>query len=113
MTQISRVDQAIMMLKERLRRISERSPSGVRSGQQSTGPVSESRLEPIRQLARRKDIAPSDLRRAMVRTLLAESLGDELATTLDFEDIADRVTRILEENESGLTLLDRALTELG
>ena len=113
MTQISRVDQAIMMLKERLQRLGERSAGGLRSAQTVNRAEERGRLEPLRQLTRRKDIAISDLRRAFVRTLLAEAFGDELTTTLEFEDIADRVTRVLEENESGLALIDRALAELG
>lgn len=113
MTQISRVDQAILMLKERLQRLGERSTGGVRSTQTPARAGEYGRLEPLRQLARRKDIAPSDLRRAFVRTLLAESFGDELNATLQLEEIADRVTRILEENQSGLALIDRALAELG
>ncbi|MBN8501791.1 MAG: hypothetical protein J0M19_11630 [Sphingomonadales bacterium] len=113
MTQISRVDQAILILKERLQRLGERGAGGVRSAQTPVRADAHGRLEPLRQLARRKDIAATDLRRAFVRTLLAESFGDEVTNTLQFQEIADRVTKALEENQTGLELIDRALAELG
>lgn len=112
MTQISRVDQAILLLKDRLRKLGERKPGEVRSGSAAAS-ASESRLAPIRQLARQGDIAEHDLRRAFVRTLLAESLGEELASGLEFQSIADQVTQMLEDSDPGRDLLSRALAELG
>lgn len=112
MTQISRVDQAILLLKDRLRKLGDRKPSAVHGGSaiRSDG---ESRLAPIRQLARQGDIAEQDLRRAFVRTLLADSLGPELASGLEFQAIADQVTQMLEDSDTGRDLLSRALAELG
>lgn len=113
MTQINRVDQAILLLKERLKKLGDRKASESGSSSASSARnVSESSLAPVRQMARRGDIAEEDLRRAFVRTLLADSLGQELATSLEFQAIADKVTRMLEETESGRDLIDRALAEL-
>lgn len=112
MTQINRVDQAILLLKDRLRKLGEHKPETARSGAAAVRPESENRLAPIRQLARHGDIAEQDLRRAFVRTLLADSLGEELAAGLEFQAIADRVTRMLEDSEAGRDLLNRALAEL-
>jgi hypothetical protein len=112
MTQINRVDQAILLLKERLRKLGEGKVGGARTGATAAQADSENRLAPIRQLARQGDIAEQDLRRAFVRTLLADSLGENLAAGLEFQAIADQVTRMLEDSESGRNLLDRALAEL-
>lgn len=112
MTQINRVDQAILLLKDRLRKLGESNSETARSGAAAARPESENRLAPIRQLARHGDIAEQDLRRAFVRTLLADSLGEELAAGLEFQAIADRVTRMLEDSEAGRDLLNRALAEL-
>jgi hypothetical protein len=111
-SQIGRVDQAILLLKERLRRLGERKSKSVHGNAAAARPESESRLEPIRQLARQRDIGERDLRRAMVRTLLADALGEQLATSLEFEAITARVTTLLEDSEAGIDLLDRALAEL-
>lgn len=113
MTQINRVDQAILLLKERLRKLGERKAGETRGGTvASTRPESESRLASVRQLAQQGSIADHDLRRAFVRMLLEDSLGAGLATDLEFQAIADRVTKMLEENEAGRDLLARALAEL-
>lgn len=113
MTQVSRVDQAILLLKERLRKLGERKGPEARGAAGAARTDSENRLAPLRQLARQGDIAERDLRRAFVRTLLAESLGEDLATSLEFQALADRVTQLLEESEQGQDLLNRALAELG
>lgn len=113
MNQINRVDQAILLLKDRLRRLGERKGADVH-GASSTGQIdNDNRLAPLRQLARQGDIAERDLRRAFVRTLLAESLGEELAASLEFQSLADRVTELIEDSEQGKDLLNRALAELG
>lgn len=113
MTQVSRVDQAILLLKDRLRKLGERKAGDARSGAAAARPEGHDRLAPVRQLARQSNIAEQDLRRAFVRTLLAESLGEELATGIEFQAIADRVTAMLEDSEAGRDLLNRALVELG
>lgn len=113
MTQISRVDQAILLLKDRLGKLGERKAGAARGGAAAARPDAENRLTPIRHLARQGEIEERDLRRAFVRTLLADTLGEELATGLEFQAIADRVTVMLEEDEAGRDLLNRALAELG
>lgn len=112
MTSIGRIDQAILLLKDRLQRLGEQSgkaSAGTTRQQESNG---LDPLVPLRQLARQGRISRDDLRKALVRTLLAESLGEELVASLEFQSIADRVTGLLEENEAGRDLLDRALGEL-
>ena len=113
MTSVSRIDQAILLLKERLRRL-DRQGAGkaTRTDRAASGGTAD-RLVPIRQLARRGGIAEREVHRALVRTLLADSLGDELAQSLEFQSISDDVARILEENEAGRLLLSRVLAELG
>lgn len=112
MTQISRVDQAILLLKERLRKLGQDGAGRTQSGASAKRAESENRLAPLRQLAAHGDIPERELHRAFVRTLLADSLGEELATGLEFQSIADQVTRMLEDSESGRDLLNRALAEL-
>lgn len=112
MTTVNRVDQAILLLKERLRRLDGRTAGGAaKAGAAARGSTADP-LVPIRQLARRGGIADRELRRALVRTLLADSLGEELVGSLEFQSVADRVTQILEDNDAGRALLVRVLAEL-
>ncbi len=113
MSEIGRVDRAILLLKARLSRLAERKTETKATGISALRQTEASHLAAIRKLAGRKGIEPRDLRRAMVRGLLVESLGDELAAGLEFNTIVDRIAVMLETDETGLDLLNRALAELG
>lgn len=112
MASVGRIDQAILVLKDRLRRLGEGSGQAAAGVSRSVSAGEANPLVPLRQLVRQGRLSREDLRRALVRTLLAESLGGELAANLEFQSISDRVTRMLEENEVGRQLLDHALREL-
>lgn len=113
MTTLNRVDQAVLLLKERLRKLGENQGKRAEGAPVSANRAeSESRLTPIRQLMRQQDVGDQELRRALVRALLADSLGEELTTSLNFQSIADEVVRLIEETEGGRELLERALGEL-
>jgi hypothetical protein len=112
MSTVSRIDQAILLLQDRLRRLQERSPGATAKAGSAMRPEKSDPLVPLRQLARRGGIADGELRRALVRRLLADSLGDELVGSLEFQSIAEQVARILEGSEKGRALLAQALSEL-
>lgn len=112
MSEIGRVDSAILLLKERLRRLGERKSGAEQTSLVRAQPKAEARLEPLRALARQRGIAKRDLRRAIVRNLLSESMGDELTATLEFESVAERITALLESEDEGRAMIDRALAEL-
>jgi hypothetical protein len=115
MTGIGKVDQAILLLKDRLRQLNERGKAGAATAGNAAAPQAASGdlLQPLRELVRRGQIDEHELRRAFVRTLLADSLGDELVGSIEFQSIADEVARMLEDSEAGSALLARALAELG
>ncbi|MEQ1540688.1 MAG: hypothetical protein ABL926_00385 [Novosphingobium sp.] len=113
MTRVDRVDQAILLLKDRLRRLGERKAGQIGASSQAGRTEAEGQLAPVRQLARQGNIGEHDLRKALVRALLANALGEKLATGIQFLAVADRVTAMLEADEGGRELIDRALAELG
>jgi hypothetical protein len=112
MSTVSRVDQAILLLQDRLRRLQERSPGAAAKASTATRREKADPLVPLRQLARRGGIAEGELRRALVRILLADSLGEELVGSLEFQSVAEQVARILEGSDAARALLAQALTEL-
>jgi hypothetical protein len=112
MSTVSRVDQAILLLKDRLRRLDERAAGAAARASRTGNSAKTDALVPLRQLAQRGGIAERELRRALVRTLLADALGDELVSSLEFQSIADDVARMIEGTETGRTLIQRALAEL-
>lgn len=116
MTNVGRVDQAILLLKDRLRQLNARgqpSSAGVSGTSAATHAASGDALQSLRELVRRGQIDPHELRRAFVRTLLADSLGEDLVGSIEFQSVAEEVSRLLEESEAGRSLLAQALAELG
>jgi len=113
MGSINRIDQAVLLLRDRLEKLGGRQPSAG-AGSIATGKKFEhDPLAAVRQLVSQGRLQPRELRRALVRALLASSLGDKAGDTLEFQVIADQVTDILEESEVGQALLVQALNEIG
>jgi uncharacterized membrane protein YebE (DUF533 family) len=107
MTSIGPVEQAMLLLKERLRRLGEQPGTANKREAASADP-----LAPVRALARHPRKADDEVRKALVRALLADALGPGLATSLEFQKIADKVARMLEESDVGQRLLSDAVREL-
>lgn len=113
MTSPVRIDQAVLLLRDRLRRLNakEGSAPASQSGKARAGHADP--LVPLRQLVRQGRIGKEELRKAFVRTLLGEALGEELLNSLEFQSISDQVLNILENSEAGRELIEAALAELG
>ncbi len=112
MTSIGRVEQAIILLKDRLRQLGEKAPANAAGGTSAQKAGASDPLQSLRTLVRSGSVDERELRRALVRTLLAESLGEELVGSLEFQSIADEVARILDQSEAGRALMKKALAEL-
>lgn len=113
MTSPVRIDQAVLLLRDRLRQLNAKdgSAASAPAGKAQTGRGDP--LVPLRQLVQQGRIGEEELRKAFVRTLLGESLGEELLGSLEFQSISDQVLLILESSDSGRALLASALAELG
>lgn len=112
MNTIGRVDQAIILLKERLRKLGENKAGQAGTAASARQAEGAGALDPIRQLVQKGQIGEEDLRRALVRTLLADALGEELVGSIAFQSVADQVARIIEDSEGGRELMARAMAEL-
>lgn len=113
MNTINRIDQAVLLLRDRLEKLGTRTDAARGSGAAAVQGRALDPLSPLRDLARQGQVSGQELRRALVRMLLADAFGEEASGSLEFQSIADQVTGILEGNEAGRELLDRALAELG
>jgi hypothetical protein len=111
MTNISQVDQAILLLQERLRRLRSGETSGaarnVRVQSRTPRPAAQ-----LRNVLAVEGVPPRQLRRALVRSLLADAFGEAVANDLSFQGIADQVTDILEADPDTAALLDRAVEQI-
>ena len=109
---IGRVDQAVLLLQDRLQKLSGK--SGAKAGQAAAGQAADSEpIEKLRALRKDNKLGREELGRAFVRTLLADSLGTTLASSLDFQAVSDQVSMILYGSEEGRALINQALREIG
>jgi hypothetical protein len=109
---IGRVDQAVLLLQDRLAKLANK--GGARSGQVAAGhAIDADPIEKLRALRAAGQLDRDELGRALVRSLLVDSLGTSLAGSLDFQALADQVSVALAQNESGRALMDQTLAQLG
>jgi hypothetical protein len=111
MTRISNADQVLLLLQEQISRLEKtRSNTRVTASRRSGTPEPMAR---VRGLTAHKELSEDDLKRALVRGLLVQQLGDAIGNDPAFEAVANDVIRIIGDTQEGRDLLDRALLQLG
>lgn len=80
----------------------------------STGPKTEAAtpLDRLRVLAGRDGLSDDDLKRALVRSLLVQQLGESIGNDAAFELVAGDVLRILSNSDAGRAALAGAVRRL-
>ncbi|WP_137861310.1 MULTISPECIES: hypothetical protein [unclassified Sphingomonas] len=112
MTRIGNVDQVLLLLQEQLQRTS-RNRGTARQGRTARAEASSARpLDRVRALAALDTLDEEELRRAMVRGLLAEQFGEAVGNDPALIAIVDQVSRMIGETPEGRQLMDRALAQL-
>ena len=109
MTRITPSDQALILLREQLRRLgSERSArAGATERAATRAPLDRALV-----MAVDSEFSEEEFRRTLVRALLAEQFGDRVAGDSGFQAVVDDVFRIISENEETRELMDRAGRQL-
>ncbi|WP_448661544.1 hypothetical protein ACG3SL_12850 [Sphingomonas sp. CJ20] len=112
MTSIGNVDQVLLLLREQLQRTGRNRGASRRGRTAASGASSARPLDRVRALAALDTLDEEELRRAMVRGLLAEQFGEAVANDPALIAIVDQVSRIIGETLEGRQLMDRALAHL-
>ena len=113
MTSLSRVDQALLLLKDRLQTLKKKDSARSASSSANTQQMDKSGpLGPLRQLSGSGRFSEKEMSRALIRAVLIEEHGVGVVSSLEFQSIADQVAIILEDSESGRELIRKALKEL-
>jgi len=111
MTRVSNADHVLLLLQEQLSRLGRE-----RSVRRAPVPTARKGTpEPItrlRALAAREGISEDDMKRALVRSVLVQQLGEAIGTDPAFEAIASDVMRIIRESDAGRDLLDKSIVQL-
>lgn len=112
MTRIGTVDQVLLLLREQLDRAGrkERGSRASRLGRAERADVRP--LERVRVLAALDALGEEEKRRALIRGLLAEELGEAVGSDAALQALADNVARIIGEMPGGAELFGRALAQL-
>lgn len=109
MSNIGRVDQAVLQLRAQLQRLArERAQRARAIGKPDGRP-----LERLREAHAGKGVGDGEFRKKFVRALLTEELGEPLANQPEFERISNEVCRLLDEDRDTRALMDQAIEQLG
>jgi len=107
MSNIGRIDQAVLLLRSQLQRLAKE--------RGRTAASSSATASPLQRLKQNSGSASDEeeYRRAFVRAILTEELGEDLANHIEFEAISNQVRQLLDEDEEMRALMDDAIRQLG
>jgi hypothetical protein len=109
MSEISRVDSAVLQLRAQLQRLARE-----RAQRSGTSPRSEKKpLDRLREIRAATGADEEEFRRKFVRALLTEELGEGLANQPEFERISSEVWRLLDEDVDTRAMMAEAIERLG
>ena len=112
MARINNVDQALLLLREQLQRSERSGPAARKRRSGAAREASPRPIDRVRALAALDTLSDDDVKRALVRGLLADQLGDGVTNDARFQQVVDEVVRMLLDAPEGRTLLDGALEQL-
>lgn len=110
MTRIGNTDHVMLLLQDQLERL--RKTRGGRSGQVAAPGATPVPLDRVRALAGRDGLSDGDMKRALVRGLLVQQLGEAIGNDPALAAITADVARMIGESDEGRVLLERALAAL-
>lgn len=112
MTRVGNVDQVLLLLREQLQRSGKARGASAKAPSARAESSSARPLDRVRALAALDTLEEEDLRRAVVRGLLAEQFGEAVGNDPAMIAIVDQVSRIIGEAAEGRDLMERAIAQL-
>lgn len=111
MEPISNVDRLVLLLRQKLAERSKAGPAG-RAGARAEAERGATGLEGVQALAALEGINERQLRRALIQSILTDQFGAEMINDARFQQVVDRVTETIEQDEAAAALLGQALEGL-
>lgn len=112
MTRIGNLDQVLLLIREQLQRTARARTASAKARPGQAETLSARPLDRVRALAALDTLEEEELRRVIVRGLLAERFGDAVGNEPALIAIVEEVSRIIGETPEGRELMDRALAQL-
>lgn len=111
MTRITSSDQVLLLLRSHLDRAQGNKRKKTAAAARGATTAS-TRLQRVQRMANDQALSNSEIRRSLLAGMLAEEFGDAVVNDSKFQQMVDDVLRVVEQDERGRTLLDRAVTQL-
>jgi hypothetical protein len=108
---ISAADQLVLLLRQRLTEQSQLQRKSKRKGAHAAGAGPAAPKHAIQALAAIEGVDERVLKRAIVQSLLAESLGSGFVNEAEFQQVVDKVVATLGDHAGGSELLARIVSE--
>lgn len=112
MTRVGNVDQVLLLLRARLERGGKRPKPGGASGAGAADSTAISPLDRARALAALDSLGQEEVRKAVVRCLLAEEFGDAIGGDAKLQAMVEDIVRTITEMPGGNSLMVRAVAQL-
>lgn len=111
MTRITNADHVLLLLRGHLERTQKarRKRAKPQAGAQQSRPTA---LERVERIAATDALSDLDLKKALISGLLADEFGDAAVNDANFQQAVDDIVAILERDDAGRALLDRACRQL-
>ena len=110
MDPISQVDRLVMILRQRM--LERAKTAGTKRKDAGRGAAKGTSLDRLKAVAAFDAVDDQHLSRALVQNILADQFGENLINDTNFQQVVERVTEALSEDENGALLLSRLVSEL-
>lgn len=111
MTRITSSDQVLLLLREQLQRMGKSRNAAAPAAVANRG-SSKPALSPVQALAARGGLDEEEFKRTLVRAMLTEQFGEQVAQDPALQSIFEDVFRVVAQDEDGARLLENAADQL-
>ena len=110
MDSISQIDRLVIILRQRM--LERAKATGAKRRDNERREPTAEPLDTLKAVASIEGVDDQLLRRALVQNILAEQFGEHLVNDAQFQQMVERVTEALSEDDNGAILLGRLVAEL-
>ena len=111
-TRIDQNQQLIALVRQQLGQVSRAKVARTAKNKNNTSSDSIHDVGRLRKLAAREGISDEAMQRALVQGILTEEFGEGLINDAQFQQVVDRITRLLQADERTMALLQHSVRQL-
>lgn len=112
MTRITNSDQVILLLQNQLKRMDKPQRKRTLTEPSDKVEIRQNPLARVQSIAKEEDLTEEDIHRSLIRGLLTEEFGIEVANDPAFQKVIDDVLKVFQQDDAGADLLKKATQQL-